>query len=49
MTDDLIARLDAAIWRLQIYPDTPIGFNVWHGATLDAAIDAALAAVEREP
>jgi len=48
MTDDLIARLDAAIWRLQIYPDTPIGFNVWHGATLDAAIDAAREAQQGE-
>jgi hypothetical protein len=30
------------IWTLQIYPNTPIGFNRWHGATLDAVIDAAL-------
>lgn len=31
------------IWCLQVYPHTPIGF--WHtcGATLDAAIDAAIA------
>lgn len=29
------------IWRLQIYPDTPIGFCVFFGATLQAAIDAA--------
>lgn len=29
------------IWRLQVYPNTPIGFNVWNAATLDAAIDAA--------
>ena len=29
------------IWALQIYPNTPIGFNVYHAATLDAAIDAA--------
>lgn len=28
-------------WSLQIYPDTPIGFNVWHGSTLDAVIDEA--------
>ena len=30
------------IWRLQIYPNTPIGFNVWHGATAEAAVDAAM-------
>ena len=30
------------IWRLQIYPNTPIGFNLWHGSTLDAAVDAAM-------
>lgn len=30
------------IWWLQIYPNTPIGFNVYYGASLDAAIDAAL-------
>lgn len=32
---------DNTIWSLQIYPNTPIGFNLWHAATLDAAIDAA--------
>lgn len=31
------------LWHLQIYPNTPIGFNVYFGATLDEAIDAALA------
>lgn len=31
------------IWKLQIYPDTPIGFYVWYGATLDYVIDAAIA------
>jgi len=30
-------------WAVQIYPHTPIGFAVYHGATLDAAIDAARA------
>lgn len=30
------------IWRLQIYPNTPVGFNFWNGATLDAAIDRAM-------
>lgn len=32
------------IWSLQIYPNTPVGFNVWHGATLGATIRAAAAA-----
>lgn len=31
------------IWRLQVYPNTPIGFFAWHGATPDAALDAARA------
>jgi hypothetical protein len=31
------------IWCVQIYPNTPIGFNVYYGATLEAAIDAAIA------
>lgn len=29
------------IWRLQIYPRTPVGFEMWHCATLAAAINAA--------
>lgn len=29
------------IWRLQIYPITPNGFNVWHGPTLDSVINQA--------
>lgn len=32
------------IWRLQIYPSTPIGFNVWYGPTAEYVIDAAKAA-----
>lgn len=32
------------IWRLQVYPNTPIGFYVWHGATLSYAIDKAMKA-----
>ncbi len=32
------------IWSLQIYPDTPIGFYVWYGATAEACIDAAMEA-----
>lgn len=31
------------IWTVHIYPNTPVGFNVYHAATLDAAIDAAMA------
>lgn len=31
------------IWTLHIYPDTPVGFNVYHAASLDAAIDEAMA------
>ena len=30
------------IWRLQVYPNTPVGFNAWNGSTLDSAIDAAM-------
>ena len=30
------------IWRLQIYPDTPIGFYVWYGATMESVVDAAI-------
>lgn len=29
------------IWNLQVYPDTPIGFNKWSGSTLDFVVDAA--------
>lgn len=31
------------IWTLHIYQNTPVGFNVYHGATLDAVVDAAIA------
>lgn len=30
------------IWCLQIYPNTPVGFNWWHRATLEEVIDAAM-------
>lgn len=30
-----------SIWTLHVYPNSPVGFNVYHGATLDAAIDQA--------
>jgi hypothetical protein len=30
------------IWRVQIYPNTPVGFSFYCAATLDAAIDAAM-------
>ncbi len=36
------------IWRLQVYPHTPVGFNVWNAATLDAAIDAAMEATKEK-
>lgn len=42
-------RESNTIWALQIYPHTPVGFNWWHGATLDAAIDAAIASHEAPP
>jgi hypothetical protein len=32
------------IWRLQIYPHTPVGFYWMHRATLDDLIDAAMTA-----
>jgi len=35
------------IWQLQIYPNTPVGSNVWHGATLDSVVDAALTPQEQ--
>jgi len=35
-----MASLDS-IWSVYVYPITPIGHNCYHGATLDAAIDAA--------
>lgn len=30
------------IWCLQIYPNTPVGFNVWYGATAESVLDAAM-------
>lgn len=40
--EELQAMKDTnTIWSLQIYPDTPIGFHVWLGATLDGVIDRA--------
>lgn len=40
-----LERMKAAntIWALQIYPHTPVGFNIWHGATAEYVIDAAMA------
>ena len=51
-TDNSAAEIQAmkdanTIWRLQIYPHTPIGCNVWKGATLDAVIDAAMDAADK--
>lgn len=31
------------IYRLQIYPNTPNGFNFWYGPTLDSVIEQARA------
>jgi hypothetical protein len=30
------------IWALQIYPNTPIGFNIWHGASMESVVDQAM-------
>ncbi len=30
------------VWRLQVYPHTPVGFDLWHGASLDRVIDSAM-------
>lgn len=40
-----IERMKATntIWRLQVYPYTPVGFWALHASTLSAAIDAAMA------
>lgn len=35
------------IWALQIYPNTPVGFNIWYGATAEACIDAAMCDYEK--
>ncbi|MHC9085369.1 hypothetical protein ACYX7E_10055 [Luteimonas sp. RIT-PG2_3] len=37
-----------SIWTLHIYPDTPVGFYVHHSASLDGAIDAAMAGEVRQ-
>jgi hypothetical protein len=31
------------IWRLQVYPYTPIGFHVWHAPTAAEVVDLAIA------
>lgn len=36
------------IWTVHVYPNTPVGFNVYHASTLDAAIDKARATGEGE-
>lgn len=30
------------IWQLQVYPDTPVGFYVWFGPTLNSVVDQAM-------
>lgn len=49
--DEVQAMKDSdTIWRVQIYPDTPIGSYSWHGATIDSALGAAIAAMTtKEP
>lgn len=43
--DELQKMKDAdTIWTLQFYPDTPIGFYVFHGATMDSVIRQAMEA-----
>jgi hypothetical protein len=37
------------IWALQIYPHTPVGFNVWYGATAESVVDAAMRDYGVEP
>jgi hypothetical protein len=41
---DEVERMKATntIWKLQIYPNTPVGFDVWYGASAEAVIDAAM-------
>lgn len=36
-------RATDTIWSLQIYPDTPVGFYMFYGATAEAVVDEALA------
>jgi hypothetical protein len=30
------------IWSLQIYPNTPIGFIVWYGPTMESVVKQAM-------
>lgn len=46
--DDISAMKAAnTIWSLQIYPNTPIGFNRWNRSTLDGVIDAARSGITK--
>jgi hypothetical protein len=47
---DELERMKATntIWNFQVYPNTPVGFNRWYGATADAAIDACMADTARQ-
>lgn len=42
--DEIRAKMIEAnsIWSLQIYPNTPVGFNIYHGSTLDDVIELAM-------
>lgn len=31
------------IWCLQVYPNTPVAFNVYYGSTLEACLNSAMA------
>ncbi len=45
VTPERIAEMKRTntIWRVQIYPDTPIGSHIWYGPTLRDVIDQAMA------
>lgn len=43
--DDMLKRCISAgtVWELQVYPNTPVGFNLYVGSTLDEVVEAAMA------
>lgn len=46
--ETLLAMIEAdSIWALQVYPETPVGFFVFHGPTLESVIDEAWEERER--
>lgn len=40
-------RATNTIWNLQVYPNTPVGFNAWNASTLDAVVLAARSAEQK--